>query len=279
MRRTIFWVCVAILSIAGTAFGQATAINGTEVTANQAVGVGGNAFNQSPVTSSAGAQAQGGAGGNSNAQSGDSLSSSSLGINWNPTNISKYPDYKSPLPNMYPAGTPWLMPGADQANYFNALAGDLRYYVRKWTRAEVEKILKDNDLSTRRYSLRGEGRGFKWGTALRKTNSSVNEIEVRLSQIQIFGPNGQVVAAIGQSPEENEKDFDFIGDIAATGKKGKSQAAAFMIGLKIAMDEGMNMVVLKPEMNAVYTGFNLSPTGGLGSALEKVSSAIAAGLS
>ena len=229
------------------------------------------------------AESNSGASSNSSSNSGPSSASASggqggnAGVIFAPSTINNNPEYKTPLPNTNPVGAPWWMPSGDQTNFFNALAADLRFYARTWTRAEVEVALKKNGLPIGKYSEHGKKRGFSWNVVLMDyQNFPVNSVEVKLGQIRVIGPDGQV-AMIGESPEQINEKFSFLGDIPVTGSKGKLQITAFLLGLKLAMDNGVDMVVLNQGMNTVYVGVNISPTGGLGSAATSYSFALVGG--
>jgi hypothetical protein len=270
-RKKMKKMCVvlAVLSLfASVALGQTTASNDIAIASEQTTGqsVGGSVFSDSPVT----ATGEGGQGGSAGSYS---------GLDFHPTTISKYPEYKPGLPNVNPVGTAWWMPSGDQTAFFNALAADLRFYVRTWTREEVEGILKAYGLPTGKYAKFGKKKGFEWGVALRKyQNLPVDQVEVKLGQIRVVGLDGQV-AMIGETPEQINEKFSFLGDIPVTASKGKLQILTFVLGLKLAMDNGVNMVVINQKMNTVYLGKNISPNGGVGGATTNVSLAAIFGLS
>jgi len=285
MKKMIVVSMIALLAIwisSGVAFSQTASSDVAVLTSQDTVqGVGGPVLSKSPVTAQSGASATGGGGG-SGGEASSNATSSTVG---DPTAVSvviieaaKAQKYNTPVPTTNPVGTPWWMPGADQTMFFNALAGDLRYYARIWTRSEVEVALKENGLSTRKYESYGKSRGFEWHVALRSYgNNPTNRIELKLGQIRVVSPTGQV-AMIGDSPEEISKSFEFLGDVPVTGSRGKLQYLALMLGLKLAMDRGADMVILNQGMNTVYLGLNFSPTGGVASAATNISFALVGGL-
>jgi hypothetical protein len=271
MKKMCVVLMLSLLLSASMAFGQATVDNRTSVTTSQDQVMQGQGFGQASADAT---------GGSSSAQTGDSSANIGFTFAPNTTNNTTYPKYNTPVTNNPFVGMPWMMPGAEQTAYANALAADLRNYCGKWKRQEVERILRAAGFTDFRFPevvMWGWG-GYKWSLLLRHSNPRVDEIDVDLNQTMIPLPDGKVML-VGESLEEISKEHHFLGDDRVTGSKGKDQFVAFMIGLELAMNGGVNKVLLKPEMNTVHTGSGFASTPGGATAAPSYSVALIGGFS
>lgn len=268
MRRRILCIATfAIMMIAAGwskgAKGQATAANQTDVGVATTVGLGGNAFNNSPVT--AGSSAQGGAGG----AGGNGTSTSSLSFNYAPVTYSVYPDPRAQVVNPQVPGSPWWQPNENQIALWNDFSSPPGSYERPWTMDEVNAIL-DN--------AGWEGFGFKCSPDLFRKHPPTSRITVRWLQMvvkreQIPDPNskdgkGVLIreTSIGIPPERLPGNL-WMGGIDGKGSKNKTMDILLAKLLKAAMRNGASYAVINYHgMNIHYMGQSLAPGIGAASA-------------
>lgn len=252
-----------------TAFGQ-TAKN--QVGVDTTIGVGGNAFNDSPVISTS--QAQGGAGGSSQSNagitsSGNGMSTSSLSFNYAPVTYSSYPDPRAGIVNPQIPGSPWWQPNENQIALWNDWSSPLGAYERVYTMKECKTILKD---------MGWEDFGYTCSKSFVRKHPPTSQITVRWLQMvvkreQLPDPNskdgkGVIIreTSIG-IPPENLPGKLWMGGVTGKGSKNKVKDALLAKLLKLAMESGGSYAVISYSgMNIHYMGQSLAPGSGMAGA-------------